>query len=130
MNINPNLYILYLKLKSQNLSFFRGEENADDVYQMLKKNFDRAYGGHTRAPFGLYVHAAWFFGYDWRYEGYKMFIDEITTLDDVWIVPIQSGLDYRKNPVTNAELLNGTLDSFHCDNFPTPPQPCRPTSCP
>ena len=67
---------------------------------MLKKNFDRGYGGYTRAPFGLYVHAAWFFGHDWRYEGYKMFIDEITKLDDVWIVPIQAGLDYRKNPVT------------------------------
>ena len=98
---------------------------------MLKKNFDKAYGGFTRAPLGFYVHAAWFFGYDYRYEGYKMFMEEITKLGDVWIVPISAGLDYTRNPVTNAELLNGTLPSFHCDNFPTPPSPpCRETSCP
>ena len=109
---------------------FSGIATADDVYQMLKKNFDRAYEGHTRAPFGLYVHAAWFFGYDWRYIGYKMFLEEITQLDDVWIVPIKAGLEYRKSPVTNEELLNGTLPAFGCNNFPTPPQPCRPKSCP
>ena len=28
-----------------------------------------------RAPWGLYMHAAWFFGdYAWHYEGYKKFI--------------------------------------------------------
>jgi len=108
-----------------------GTETAEDVHDMLKKNFDKAYGGFTRAPLGFYVHAAWFFGYDYRYEGYKMFMEEITQLDDVWIVPISAGLDYTRNPVTNAELLNGTLPSFHCDNFPTPPSPpCRETSCP
>ena len=100
------------------------------VHEMLKRNFERAYNGHTRAPFGLYVHAAWFFGGDYRYEGYKMFIEEITELPDVWVVPIHAGLEYRKNPVTNEELLNGTLPEFHCDNFPTPPGPCRARSCP
>jgi len=107
-----------------------GTETADDVYQMLKRNFDRGYNGFTRAPFGLYVHAAWFFGYDYRFEGYKTFLDYITTMDDVWVVPIHAGLQYRRTPVTNAELLNGSLPIFHCDNFPTPPQPCRPKSCP
>jgi hypothetical protein len=41
---------------------------------MLKRNFDRAYNGNTRAPFGLYVHAAWFFGADFRF----LFIEKIT----------------------------------------------------
>ena len=72
---------------------------------MLKKNFDTAYHGLSRAPFGLYVHAAWFFGYDYRYEGYKKFLDGITQLDDVWIVPIQAGIAYRKAPLTNDEIL-------------------------
>ena len=109
---------------------FRGNENSEDVYNMLKKNFDTAYHGLTRAPFGLYVHAAWFFGYDYRYEGYKKFLDDITQLDDVWIVPIQAGIAYRKAPLTNDEILGGGLPEFHCDNFPIPSEPCRPNSCP
>ena len=91
---------------------------------MLKKNFDKAYNGFTRAPMGLYVHAAWFFGYDYRYEGYKRFITDITALDDVWIVPVWAGLQYRMNPVTNEELKNGTLPAFGCNNFP--PKNCHP----
>ena len=72
----------------------------------------------------FYVHAAWFFGYDYRYEGYKRLIAEITQLPDVWIVPVWAGLQYRMNPVTNAELLNGTIPAFGCDNFPA--KNCHP----
>ena len=52
---------------------------------MLMKNFKRVYEGDVdsdgefspgnRAPWGLYMHAAWFFGdYGWYYTGYKQFI--------------------------------------------------------
>jgi hypothetical protein len=40
--------------------------NPEAVLEMLKRNFDRSYTGLTRAPFGLYVHAAWFFGQEFR----------------------------------------------------------------
>ncbi len=43
-------------------------QDPEDVYLMLKRNFDRSYNGNTRAPFGLYVHAAWFFGADFRFS--------------------------------------------------------------
>jgi hypothetical protein len=36
------------------------------------------------------------------------FLDYITTLPDVWIVPISAGIEYRKNPKTNDELLVST----------------------
>jgi hypothetical protein len=49
-------------------------------------------------------------------------LDYITSLDDVWIVPINAGLEYRKNPKTNEELKNGDLDAFNCDAFP--PEDC------
>lgn len=67
------------------------------VYNMLMKNFLRAYEGNTRAPMGLYMHAAWFYGQEWHYEGYKMFLDNITSsyYDDVWVVPIIKGIEYR-----------------------------------
>ncbi len=45
-----------------------GSSDSEDVYEMLMRNFNRAYSGNTRAPFGLYMHAAWFFGQDFRFE--------------------------------------------------------------
>ena len=52
-----------------------GEATAEHVYRMLKKNFDRVYHSEedelgffvegSRAPWGLYMHAAWFFGQQW-----------------------------------------------------------------
>ena len=58
----------------------------EHVFDMLMKNWERVYHGEeddfgdwydsTRAPWGLYMHAAWFFGdYYWHYEGYRMFLD-------------------------------------------------------
>jgi hypothetical protein len=42
-------------------------QDPEVVFDMLKRNFDRSYvEGLTRAPFGLYVHAAWFFGQEFR----------------------------------------------------------------
>ena len=63
-----------------------GDQTKEHVYDMLMKNFERVYSGDTddfgdfqpsnRAPWGLYMHAAWFFGdQEWHYEGYKMFLD-------------------------------------------------------
>ena len=85
---------------------------------MLKRNFDRSYFGKTRAPFGLYLHAAWFFGQQHHYDAYVEFLDFALSHDDVWIVPIHAGLEYAKNPVTNEELVTGTLPAFNCDDFP------------
>ena len=66
-------------------NFFHSIEDftAEHVYNMLMKNFQRVYIGEedefgfvqgNKAPWGLYMHAAWFFGNDWHYDGYKMFL--------------------------------------------------------
>lgn len=86
---------------------FIEEQTAEAARDMLLRNFNKSYNGN-RAPFGLYMHAAWFFGdVTWHYEGYKMFLEEVGKLDDVWIVPISEGIDYYANfaNTTNAELL-------------------------
>jgi len=97
-----------------------GPFTADRVFDMLMKNFNRTYRGGpddfgdweegNRAPWGLYMHAAWFFGdYYWHYQGYLKFIQEITDntkYPDVWIVPIKAGLEYMKTPLPNAVLLS------------------------
>ena len=61
---------------------FRIEDlTAQHVYEMLWKNFERVYIGETdqetgefqagnKAPWGLYMHAAWFFGQG----GFKLFL--------------------------------------------------------
>jgi len=106
-----------------------GEEDPQQVYDMLMKNFKRIYEGDVdgdgefspgnRAPWGLYMHAAWFFGdYGWHYTGYKQFIAEIASYDDVWIVPIEAGLDYMKTIAFGANLSNEQLKAQGKDNGP------------
>ena len=61
------------------------DQDPRQVYDMLMKNFLRVYEGDeswdgdfhagNRAPWGLYMHAAWFFGQDWHFQGYKMFVE-------------------------------------------------------
>jgi len=111
-----------------------GDQTKEHVYDMLMKNFERVYSGDTddfgdfqpsnRAPWGLYMHAAWFFGEQiWHYEGYKMFLDEITDKEkypDVWIVPINAGLKYMQNPMNQAQLVElGKSDEspFGCQSI-------------
>ena len=59
---------------------------AEHVFSMLMKNFQRVYHGEydeeaeefvrgNKAPWGLYMHAAWFFGQPEHFAGYKMFLD-------------------------------------------------------
>ena len=58
------------------------------------------------------------FPQSYRYEGYQNFLANITALDDVWVVPVHAGLEYRKNPMTNDQLINNELPAFNCDAFP------------
>lgn len=87
---------------------FIDEQTPEAVHVMLRRNFDRIYNGN-RAPFGLYMHAAWFFGdQKWHYEGYKSFLQDITNnFGDVWIVPVGEGIDYYRefSDKTNEELI-------------------------
>jgi len=105
------------------------EEDVNQVFHMLMKNFNRTYNGDVdwdgqfnsgnRAPWGLYMHAAWFFGGNhWHYEGYKMFIEEIATYDDVWIVPVQTGIDYMKFVDEQYNYSNEDMIAFGKDKGP------------
>jgi len=104
------------------------------VFEMLMKNFKRVYEGETdefgefqkgnKAPWGLYMHAAWFFGdQTFKYEGYKMFLEEITDntkYKDVYIVPINAGLEYMKKPAPSIVLENwgkSDISPFGCESI-------------
>jgi len=98
------------------------DEDVKQVYDMLMKNFMRVYHGEeddegnfldgNRAPWGLYMHAAFFYGQEWHFLGYKKFIEEIANndkYDDVWIVPVQSGIDYMEMLYFGYSISNEKL---------------------
>lgn len=119
---NPDLGFPCAMLDACNI-IPHGDFTADDpnqVYRLLQKNFKRIYEGEkndftgdfvagSRAPWGLYMHAAWFFGRDWHFQGYKMFIEEIATYPDVWIVPVRSGIAYMESCSLGMCLSNEDL---------------------
>jgi len=112
-------------------------ETAETVYEMLMKNFMRVYYGETddfgdfqpgnKAPWGLYMHAAWFFGENrWHYDGYRMFLDELTGIydngtrkyPDVFIVDVKSGINYMKRQLPMQIIDNygkGDHSPFGCE---------------
>merc|ERR1719507_2161158 len=95
----PTLQYGYMNMEN---GIWPSEDDPMEVYDMLKKNFERAYYGKTRAPLGYFVHAAWWASeeLEWRFEGFKMWMEEMmTNYDDVWVVPVRAGIEYMKNPV-------------------------------
>lgn len=105
-----------------------GEQDPEQVYHMLMKNFLRVYEGDTdefgefsegnRAPWGLYMHAAWFFGQDWHFQGYKKFIQEIASYNDTWIVPVSAGIAYMQERCSGSSCSNSDLLALGKDGGP------------
>lgn len=57
----------------------------DELVDFMIENFNRSY--HTnKAPFGFYVHAAWFNVDESHFPAYIKFIDYLQTLKDVHLV--------------------------------------------
>jgi len=115
------------------------QNDEKQVYDMLKRNFLRVYEGEedeegnmikgNRAPWGLYMHAAWFYGSEnqWHFNGYRRFLEEIADNDaypDVWIVPVSAGIDYMEahdhgNSMSNEQLIAAGKGSgpFACQDI-------------
>lgn len=87
--------------------------DAEGVYKMLIKNFERHYTSN-RAPFGLYYHAAWFTTPHHK-EGFIAFLDTITAMDDVWLVTNHQMLQWVRDPQPLSTVKN--FSPFGC-NFP------------
>lgn len=63
----------------------------------MKENFHRVYNDN-RAPFGIYLHAAWFLVNDNHLPAYKEFLDYLDDLPDVYFVSSSRVIDYVRNP--------------------------------
>ncbi|XP_072946352.1 uncharacterized protein Cda5 isoform X1 [Epargyreus clarus] len=93
---------------------------AEGVYKMLLKNFDRHYTTN-RAPFGLFYHAAWFTQPHHK-EGFIMFLDFINKMKDVWIVTNWQALQWVRDPTPISRLNN--FQPFQC-NYQDRPKKCN-----
>ncbi|XP_026758821.2 uncharacterized protein LOC113518216 [Galleria mellonella] len=94
--------------------------DAEGVYKMILKNFDRHYTTN-RAPFGLFYHAAWFTQPHHK-EGFIMFLDFINQMQDVWIITNWQALQWVRDPTPISRLNN--FQPFQC-NYQDRPKKCN-----
>lgn len=70
------------------IAFVCRPKTLEETYQFLKRNFERHYNT-SKAPFGVYSNNnGWFQGAAYRLEGYKKFLEYLSTKEDVYIVPL------------------------------------------
>lgn len=75
-------------------------DTEDELLEFFITNFNYQYKGN-KAPFGFYVHAAWFLLNDIYFNAYLRFIDYLQTLDDVYIVSVPAVVDFYKVVLDN-----------------------------
>jgi len=96
---------------------------ADNTFNLLLKNFQDQYNG-TRAPFGVFTHSAWMVGneteFTERKNGFVRFLDHLATLRDVYVVSVNKGLEWVKDPTPVTELPTFT---------PWQQEAMRPNNC-
>ncbi|PVD19322.1 hypothetical protein C0Q70_19809 [Pomacea canaliculata] len=86
-------------------------ENA--AFNYLWSNFEKVYNDN-RAPFGLNMHAAWFF-FDDYIKATHTFVERLLQLDDVYIISGKKVLDWMRNPVKVSEIPT-KMPSWGCSN--------------
>lgn len=69
----------------------------EEMFQWMKSNFDRHYRGN-RAPFGVFIHAAWFLVRDSHFPAYLKLVDYMNSLPDVYLVSVNRAVEYTKDP--------------------------------
>ncbi|KAB7507924.1 hypothetical protein Anas_02730 [Armadillidium nasatum] len=99
--------------------------DAEGVYKMLIKNFERHYTTN-RSPFGLFYHAAWFTTPHHK-EGFIAFLDTIAAMDDVWLVTNWQALQWVRDPTPLSTVKS--FAPFQCDYPERPPRCTTPKVC-
>ena len=81
---------------------YNAPKTEDDAFKYLYNNFLSSYNGN-RAPFGLHMHAGWFYT-DYQLNAMNRFIQEILTKDDVYIVTTKQALEWMKRPTELKDI--------------------------
>lgn len=102
---------------------------SDGVFKMIMKNFERHYTSNryiilkhstyslliyylSRAPFGLFYHAAWFTQPHHK-EGFIKFLDTINAMKDVYLVTNWQAIQWVRDPTPLSRLAN--FQPFQCN---------------
>lgn len=105
----------------------------DDWFNFLMDNFNLHYF-YNRAPFGIHLHAAWFFLRPERVNAMRRFLDIILARRDVYIVTQSQAIAWVQNPtplsqITTFEPWKCTPgQSYRCE-YNAPPNDPRAPSC-
>ncbi|KAL3865727.1 hypothetical protein ACJMK2_043087 [Sinanodonta woodiana] len=92
--------------------------NEEEAYQLLFKNFNDYYTS-SRTPFGLHMHAAWFYT-NYNIKAMEKFLDYLDTLNDVYVVSAKQVIAWMKNPVPLSDLIRHP--EFSCSGNVVPSQ--------
>jgi len=100
-------------------------EDVANLTQWMTGEFNKQYNGN-RAPFGFYVHSAWFSeGINPNHlPAYIAFIDYLQTLPDVYLVGVSQVIEWIKNPIPVSQMKPG---SVVCQKTYTPT--CQAKEC-
>jgi len=99
--------------------------DAEGVYLMIMKNFQRHYQTN-RAPFGLFYHPAWFTTPHHK-EGFELFLDTVTAMEDVWLVSSWQTIQWMRDPTPLSNIMD--FKPFQCNYKNRPPQCDNPKVC-
>ncbi|XP_065091171.1 chitin deacetylase 8 [Ochlerotatus camptorhynchus] len=94
------------------------------LFEFFKQNFEKSYLSN-KAPFGFYVHAAWFNVSPVHFEAYKKFLDYLKTLKDVFLVNASTVINWVRNPVSLTQMKNSNWSNCRKPG----PISCKPVSC-
>ncbi|KAH0568506.1 chitin deacetylase 8 [Cotesia glomerata] len=94
-------------------------KQAEPLSKWIIKQFERHYN-NSRAPFPVFMHAAWFLRSDEYFKAYKLFIDHLVRLPDVYLVTVNKAIEWVKNPKSldvkkpfgECEVRKPTFDCF------------------
>ncbi|XP_075168298.1 chitin deacetylase-like 9 [Haematobia irritans] len=98
---------------------FLPPDNADSLFEWMKDNFRRHYEGN-RAPFGMYLHAAWFGRSGNYFKAFRKFLEYANSLPDVYITTPSAVIQYMKHPSLGKPFKG-------C--FKKPQTTCKPVTC-
>jgi len=101
--------------------------DAEQFYNALSVNFHRHYETN-RAPFGLYMHAAWLTGHPEMMEVLLYWIDQVLSeFPDAYFVSKSQAIEWMKNPTNVANLSTFKPWSSKCNEKDYPKSICPKT---
>lgn len=101
-------------------------EDETELTNWMISEFQKQYNGN-RAPFGFYVHAAWFNLSPVHFNAYKRFLDYLGSRDDVFISSPSKVIEWIKDPKPWTAMIPGEDEEAECPKTYAPA--CNTRTC-